>query len=138
MSVPDRDRTPKFTAAQGQYLAFIYAYATIHRQAPAEADLRRFFRVTAPSVHRMVIELEQRGLRVHFLAHVNSLPSLWAELAKPRSDADLPVKGIQCRPTDDPRSVWVARYLKLERAWLLGAGRGLPFGHTLIAIAQKA
>lgn len=62
MSVPDRDRTPRFTAAQGQYLAFIYAYATIHRQAPAEADLRRFFRVTAPSVHRMVIELEQRGL----------------------------------------------------------------------------
>lgn len=62
MSVPDHDRTPKFTAAQGQYLAFIYAYAMIHRQAPAEADLRRFFRVTAPSVHRMVIELEQRGL----------------------------------------------------------------------------
>jgi DNA-binding MarR family transcriptional regulator len=40
----------------------MYAYATIHRQAPAEADLRRFFRVTAPSVHRMVLELEQRGL----------------------------------------------------------------------------
>ena len=62
MSVPHPDRTPQFTAAQGQYLAFIYAYATIHRQAPAEADLRRFFRVTAPSVHRMVLELEQRGL----------------------------------------------------------------------------
>ena len=62
MSIPNLDRTPTFTAAQGQYLAFIYAYATIHRQAPAEADLRRFFRVTAPSVHRMVIELEQRGL----------------------------------------------------------------------------
>ena len=62
MSVSHPDRTPKFTAAQGQYLAFIYAYATIHRQAPAEADLRRFFRVTAPSVHRMVLELEQRGL----------------------------------------------------------------------------
>jgi DNA-binding MarR family transcriptional regulator len=53
---------PVFTAAQGQYLAFIYAYATIHQQSPAEADLRRFFRVTAPSVHRMVIALEERGL----------------------------------------------------------------------------
>ena len=62
MSVSQPDRSPKFTAAQGQYLAFIYAYATIHRQAPAEADLRRFFHVTAPSVHRMVLELEQRGL----------------------------------------------------------------------------
>lgn len=62
MPVPNPDRNPKFTAAQGQYLAFVYAYATIHGQAPAEADLRRFFRVTAPSVHRMVLELEQRGL----------------------------------------------------------------------------
>jgi DNA-binding MarR family transcriptional regulator len=61
VSVPHPARTSTFTAAQGQYLAFIYAYATIHRQAPAEADLRRFFRVTAPSVHRMVLELEQRG-----------------------------------------------------------------------------
>lgn len=50
------------TAIQGQYLAFIYAYATIHRRAPAEADLRRFFGVTAPSVHRMVLALETRGL----------------------------------------------------------------------------
>ena len=62
MSIPHLDRTPQFTAAQGQYLAFSYAYATIHQQAPAEADLRRFFRVTAPSVHQMVIALEQRGL----------------------------------------------------------------------------
>src|SRR5262249_8161149 len=61
-SVSNPDRPLQFTAAQGQYLAFIYAYATIHRQPPAEADLQRFFRVTAPSVHRMVIELEQRGL----------------------------------------------------------------------------
>ena len=62
MSVPPSERTPKFTAAQGQYLAFIYAYGTIHRQPPAEADLQRFFCVTAPSVHRMVLELEKRGL----------------------------------------------------------------------------
>lgn len=62
VSAPEPDRNPKFSAAQGQYLAFIYAYGTIHRQAPAEADLRRFFRVTAPSVHRMVLELEKRGL----------------------------------------------------------------------------
>lgn len=62
MSSPGPDRIPKFTDAQGQYLALIYAYAKIHRRSPAEADLRRFFGVTAPSVHRMVIELEKRGL----------------------------------------------------------------------------
>lgn len=62
MSIPVADRLPRFTEAQGQYLAFIYAYATLHRRSPAEADMRRFFGVTAPSVHRMVIELETRGL----------------------------------------------------------------------------
>lgn len=52
----------RFTDKQGQYLAFIRAYTLIHRQAPAEADMQRFFRVTPPTVHRMVVELEARGL----------------------------------------------------------------------------
>jgi DNA-binding MarR family transcriptional regulator len=62
VSIPGNGRLPQFTAAQGQYLAFIYAYGKIHRRSPAEADLQRFFGVTAPSVHRMVLALEQRGL----------------------------------------------------------------------------
>lgn len=52
----------EFTELQGQYLAFIHAYTKIHRRPPAEADMQRFFEVTPPSVHRMVIELEHRGL----------------------------------------------------------------------------
>ena len=51
-----------FTAKQGQYLAFIYAYTTIHRRPPAEADMQDFFGVSPPSVHRMVVELTKRGL----------------------------------------------------------------------------
>lgn len=51
-----------FTDKQGQYLAFIYAYTKIHRCPPAEADFQRFFQVTPPSVHRMIIELESKGL----------------------------------------------------------------------------
>jgi hypothetical protein len=43
------DATP-FTAKQGQYLAFIYYYTKIHGTPPAEADFRRFFRVTPPVV----------------------------------------------------------------------------------------
>jgi DNA-binding MarR family transcriptional regulator len=62
VSIPGRAREPKFTDTQGQYLAFIYAYSKIHRQPPAEADMQRFFGVTPPSVHRMVIELETRAL----------------------------------------------------------------------------
>ena len=53
---------PSFTQKQGQYLAFIYAYTTIHRQPPAEADMQAFFCVTPPSVHQMVLQLERLGL----------------------------------------------------------------------------
>jgi Mn-dependent DtxR family transcriptional regulator len=53
---------PRFTQLQGQYLAFIYAYSRIFKRAPAEADMRRHFEVTAPSVHQMVITLEKAGL----------------------------------------------------------------------------
>ena len=53
---------PKFTDKQGQYLAFIHAYTLVNGRPPAEADMERFFRVTPPSVHRMIVELEQRGL----------------------------------------------------------------------------
>jgi DNA-binding MarR family transcriptional regulator len=53
---------PRFTQLQGQYLAFIYAYSRIFKRAPAEADMRRHFEVTAPSVHQMVMTLEKAGL----------------------------------------------------------------------------
>ncbi len=47
---------------QGQYLAFIHLYSKIHGVAPAEADLQRYFKVTPPSVHQMILTLERRGL----------------------------------------------------------------------------
>jgi DNA-binding MarR family transcriptional regulator len=52
----------RFTAKQGQYLAFIWAYSQINRRAPAEADFQRYFSVTAPSVHQMLKTLDQLGL----------------------------------------------------------------------------
>jgi Mn-dependent DtxR family transcriptional regulator len=51
-----------FTEKQGQYLAFIYAYTRIAGRPPAEADFRKFFRVTPPTAHQMIITLERRGL----------------------------------------------------------------------------
>jgi DNA-binding MarR family transcriptional regulator len=53
---------PRFTTTQGQYLAFIYAYTRVLGRPPAEADMQRHFRVTAPSVHQMVLTLEREGL----------------------------------------------------------------------------
>jgi DNA-binding MarR family transcriptional regulator len=52
----------RFTQKQGQYLAFIYVYARMFHQPPAEADMQRHFRVTPSSVHQMVLALERDGL----------------------------------------------------------------------------
>ena len=51
----------RFTEKQGQYLAFIYYYTKVHGPPPAEADMQRYFRVTPPSVHQMVLTLELNG-----------------------------------------------------------------------------
>jgi DNA-binding MarR family transcriptional regulator len=52
---------PNYTHTQGQYLAFIYAYTCVLGRPPAQADLQRFFRVTPPSVHQMILSLERAG-----------------------------------------------------------------------------
>jgi len=53
---------PEYTEKQGQYLAFIYYYTTINRRPPAETDMQRYFRVTPPTAHQMVVRLEEKGL----------------------------------------------------------------------------
>jgi len=53
--------TKTFMPKQGQYLAFIHAYMRLHRRPPAEADMQRYFRVSPPSVHQMVLTLERAG-----------------------------------------------------------------------------
>jgi len=53
--------TKPFTNKQGQYLAFIYYYSKVNGQPPAEADMQRYFRVSPPSVHQMVLTLEANG-----------------------------------------------------------------------------
>ncbi len=53
---------PKFTRLQGQYLAFIDAYTKVNGIPPAEADIQRYFKVTPPSVHQMILTLAKRRL----------------------------------------------------------------------------
>jgi hypothetical protein len=60
--VLDPSIAPSFTAKQGQYLAFIHNYTKIHRQAPAESDLERYFQVSPPSIHEMIKTLQRNGL----------------------------------------------------------------------------
>ena len=75
----------EFTPKQGQYLAFIDAYARLNRRPPAEADMQRYFGVTPPSVHQMVLTLERAGLirrrprvprSIEVLVHPEDLPVL--------------------------------------------------------------
>ena len=51
-----------YTDKQGRYLAFIYYYTKVNGRAPAEADMERYFGVTPPSVHQMVLTLETKKL----------------------------------------------------------------------------
>jgi DNA-binding MarR family transcriptional regulator len=80
---------PNFTAKQGQYLAFIDAYTRVNRRPPAEADIKRHFGVTPPSVHQMILTLERAGLirrqpglprSIEVLIPPEQLPVLLADL----------------------------------------------------------
>lgn len=53
---------PCYTPKQGQYLAFIYYYTKLNGRPPAQTDMQRYFKVTPPTVHQMVLKLDQLGL----------------------------------------------------------------------------
>ena len=55
-------RSVRFTPRQGQYLAYLYWYRKLHRRSPAESEIREYFRVSPPSVHQMIVKLEENGL----------------------------------------------------------------------------
>ena len=61
---PQSAAKPAFTARQGQFLAYIHLYRKLHGEGPSEVDMVRFFRVSPPSVHGMIVRLEELGLVV--------------------------------------------------------------------------
>lgn len=84
-------RRPGFTPKQGQYLAFIDAYARLHRRPPAEADMQRYFGVTPPSVHQMILTLEREGL-------IRRRPGAARSIEVLVPPEDLPVLQAQTQP----------------------------------------
>jgi SOS-response transcriptional repressor LexA len=58
---PSRSMNSAPTTRQAQFLAYIHQYTVVNGCAPAEADMQRFFQISAPSVHSMVLTLERRG-----------------------------------------------------------------------------
>ena len=77
----------RFTAKQGQYLAFIWAYSQINRRPPAEADFQRYFRVTPPSVHQMLKTLNQLGL-------IDKQPGVARSIKLLVAPQELPILGL--------------------------------------------
>lgn len=72
-----------FTAKQGQYLAFIYDYTRIHGRPPAQADIQRYFRVSPPTVHQMILTLERKGLLARSAGAARAIEVLVARDALP-------------------------------------------------------
>ena len=73
----------KYTEKQGQYLAYIFYYTKINGIPPAQADLQKYFSVTPPSVHQMVLQLEKSGL-------ITRTPNMPRSLAVCLSEEQLP------------------------------------------------
>ena len=83
---------PTHTERQGQFLAYIHQYSIVNGCAPAEADMQRFFQITPPSVHSMVLTLERRGFirrvpgqarSITLIVSPESLPPLKPVLSRP-------------------------------------------------------
>nr|VFJ61286.1 MAG: repressor LexA [Candidatus Kentron sp. DK] len=62
-AVRERIRIKKYayTPKQGQYLSFIHYYRKINGIPPAQTDFQKHFKVTPPTVHMMLVKLEERG-----------------------------------------------------------------------------
>lgn len=74
----------QFTHKQGQYLAYIFYYSKLNGRAPAEADMQRYFRVTPPTVHQMVLALEARRFIERVPGQARSIRLLIPEAKLPR------------------------------------------------------
>jgi len=72
--------------------ALIHAYTLVNGRPPAQADMQRFFQVTPPTVHQVLITLEKAGL-------ISRQPSAARSIAVQVADADLPALNPGCAQT---------------------------------------
>ncbi len=87
----DKMKFEKPTERQGQFLAYIFQYGLLNGCSPAEADMQRYFQITAPSVHSMVLTLERRGFISRVPGQARSItlliPPEWLPTLKRESGA---------------------------------------------------
>jgi len=137
---------PPYTSRQGQFLAFIHHYATLHGRPPAEAEMVQFFQVTPPTVHQMILTLERCGLITRAPGQARSIKmTLPPEILPPLSGASasagesLPVRQIQGQqPTDTQAALVRLCKIKIEDLFAhydlnsLGDSEFIPLLDTLI------
>lgn len=97
----------QYTPKQGQYLAFIYHYTKVNGRPPAQTDMRRYFQVSPPVVHQMILNLEAKGLLARTPTEPRSLRVLLRsaelpELASPLATMPQRVKARQRLATSPP------------------------------------
>ena len=101
-----------YTQRQGQFLAFIHYYTMLNRRPPAEADMQAYFRVSAPSIHQMVLTLDQKGWISRVPGQARSIRLLLAPDAFP---------DLEGNPPRDTAPTFVTRYPSLA-AWVKEQG----------------
>ena len=53
---------PRYTDKQGRHLTYIYYYTKLYGRPPAESEMQRYFNVSPPSEHQMILTLERNRL----------------------------------------------------------------------------
>jgi SOS-response transcriptional repressor LexA len=106
---------PSFTPRQGQYLAFIHAYTLVLGRPPGRTDIQRFFRITPPSAHQMLLTLERDGLirrqkgvarSIQLLVNPSDLPQLQPVKISVQSDQYMRPACSRCPPRWSRTACW--------------------------------
>ena len=79
----DENKMSLYTEKEGQYLAFIFYYKKINGVSPAQIDLQRYFEVSPPTVHNMILKLEKKNL-------INRVPNAPRSLTINIKECELP------------------------------------------------
>jgi hypothetical protein len=109
---------PPYTPRQGQFLAYINHYTTLHGRPPAEAEMMQFFQVTPPSVHQMILTLERRGL-------ISRMPGQARSISLRLRPEELPpLHGAKATVASQPPLLKIENHPATDRqAILLGFGK---------------
>ncbi len=104
---------PRFTAKQGQYLAYLYLHRKLHGCSPSEIEIAKHFRVSPPTVHQMIVKLEEKGLITRKPGVARSVRVVVPHREIPQLDDDEEDVAIAARPVNQDAAGPVRLYTVL-------------------------